>query len=230
MELLLLIIIALSYSGYILYKDREYKKTAYYKVTQNPYTSVKYDKGKHGEYLLYLRLQHFEEVGGKFLFNLYVPKQNNEKTEIDMLLICSKGLFVFESKNYTGWIFGNERNKNWTQTLPIGRGRSHKERFYNPIMQNATHIKYLRRIVRRNIPIRSIIVFSDECTLKDITVNSDVKVLNCGQLADSIDEIYNQTADFLTDIEITSLYCQLYPYTQLSYEEKERHAQSLQNS
>lgn len=177
MEALFLILIIAGFIGYIAYQDKQYKKTAYYQVTQNPYSSVKYDKGRHGEYLAYKRLQHFEETGGKFLFNVYIPKGNNETTEIDMLLICSKGLLVFESKNYSGWIFGNERNNNWTQTLPIGRGRSHKERFYNPIMQNATHIKHLRRIVSGNIPMRSIIVFSDECTLKDITINSDVRVM-----------------------------------------------------
>ena len=34
---------------------------------------------------------------------------------------------VFESKNYKGWIFGNEKNANWIQTLPMGkvRGRIH---------------------------------------------------------------------------------------------------------
>ncbi len=51
-------------------------------------------------------------------------------TEIDLLLIHPKGLFVFESKNYSGWIFGNEVYQNWTQTLPKGRrGDVHKERF-----------------------------------------------------------------------------------------------------
>ncbi|NLK22184.1 MAG: NERD domain-containing protein [Epulopiscium sp.] len=26
-------------------------------------------------------------------------------------------MYVFESKNYSGWIFGNEKDKNWTQML-----------------------------------------------------------------------------------------------------------------
>jgi hypothetical protein len=228
MEVLFLIIIIAGFVGYIAYQDKQYKKTAYYQVTQNPYSSVKYDKGRHGEYLTYKRLQHFESRGGRFLFNIYIPKRNNETTEIDMLLICSKGLFVFESKNYSGWIFGNERNRNWTQTLPIGRGRSHKERFYNPVMQNATHIKHLGRVVLDNIPMRSIIVFSDNCTLKDITINSEVRVINCYEVASCVDEIYNQAADFLTPIEIDSLYNQLYPYTQVSCEEREQHTNNIQ--
>ena len=84
-----------------------------------------------------------------------------ETTEIDVLMISPKGLFVFESKNYSGWIFGSENQKNWYQTLPAGRGRSHKENFYNPIMQNRSHIKHLKAFLGTDIPVRSIIVFSD---------------------------------------------------------------------
>ena len=85
-----------------------------------------------------------------------------------------KGLFVIESKNYSGWIFGNENNKQWTQTLPVGRRRSHKERFYNPIMQNATHIRAIRKYIDDTIPVYSAIAFSNKCTLKNVTVKSSV--------------------------------------------------------
>ena len=211
---------------YIVYQKKQYKKTAYYQVTQNSRSSIKRDRGKYGEYTLYKRLQHLERTGGKFLFNVYVPKWNGETTEIDMLLICSKGLFVFESKNYSGWIFGNERNKNWTQTLPVGRRRSHKERFYNPIMQNDTHIKHLRRVVGDSLPMHSIIVFSDECTLKDVTVHSDVPVIYSYEIASTVDGICNQSSDCLNEIEVNNLYTQLYPYTQVDGKAKERHVES----
>ena len=183
MEDLLIIAIVSVVIGVFVYQNRQYKKTAYYQITKNPYSSIKYDRGKHGEYLTYKHLRQFEKNGGKFLFNIYLPKTNNETSEIDVLLICSKGLFVFESKNYSGWIFGNEIHKQWTQTLPRGRGNSHKERFYNPIMQNASHIRNLKRLIGENLPMRSIIVFSDRCTLKDITIRSeDVNVINCNKV------------------------------------------------
>ena len=67
-------------------------------------------------------LKGFERKGGKFLFNLYIPKLNDETTEVDVVLIHPKGFFVIESKNYNGWIFGSEKNRYWTQTLPMGRG------------------------------------------------------------------------------------------------------------
>lgn len=232
MEGLFLIIAIVSVVISVLaYQNKQYKKTAYYQITKNPYSSIKYDRGKYGEYVAYKHLQHFEDMGGKFLFNLYVPKWNNETTEIDMLLICSKGLFVFESKNYSGWIFGNEAHKNWTQTLPRGwQGDCHKERFYNPIMQNASHIKHLRRLIQGNIPMRSIIVFSDECTFKNVTVRSgDIRVVNCHNVASAVTQICNQTeVDLLTQIEINDIYNKLFPYTQASFEEREQHTNNIQ--
>ena len=49
-------------------------------------------------------------------------------TEIDLLMIHEKGIFVFESKNYSGWIFGSEDQLKWTQCFKSGQ----REHFYNP--------------------------------------------------------------------------------------------------
>ncbi len=92
-------------------KNKEYKNGAYYQITKLPYSSVKHNTGRYGEYLTYKYLKNFEASGAKFLFNIYIPKENGETTEIDVLMICSKGIFVFESKNYSGWIFGSETQK-----------------------------------------------------------------------------------------------------------------------
>ena len=119
---------------FLLFKNKEYKSGAYYQVTKYSYLSVRNNTGRYGEYLTYKYLKHMEDNGARFLFNVYIPRGNGETTEIDVLMICSKGIFVFESKNYNGWIFGSESQKYWYQTFPAGRGRSHKEHFYNPIM------------------------------------------------------------------------------------------------
>ena len=228
MEILLSIVVFVI--GVLGYKNKQYKKTAYYRITKNLFSDVKGDAGRYGEYLIYKRLRHFEDEGGKFLFNIYVPKTYYETTEIDLLLICSKGLFVFESKNFSGWIFGNEAQKDWTQTLPKGWGESHKERFYNPIMQNAAHIKHLEPFVGKNTPMWSVIVFSDECTLKNVTVrSSNVSVINCHDVASVVSKICERThGNLLTEIEINGIYNRLHPYTQVSDEEKEQHTKSIQ--
>ncbi len=228
-NLIILLAVFLLALYFIQYKNKQYKVGAYYQITKNSYSSVKYDKGKYAEYLTYISLRHFENNGGKFLFNVFIPKENDKTTEIDVLLICSKGLFVFECKNYSGWIFGHEAQKNWTQTLPQGKGRCHKEYFYNPIMQNASHIKHLKNLVGKNVSIRSIIVFSDRCILKNITVKSDdISVINHYSIAPVVAQICNQIqTDIYTEIEINDIYKKLYPYTQFDYEIKEQHIENI---
>ena len=228
LSLALVIIIAVCFLGY---KNEQYKKTSYYQITKNSYLSTKYNKGKYGEYLIYKNLRHFENEGGKFLFNIYIPKANNQTTEIDVILVCSKGLFVFESKNYSGWIFGDEKQTYWMQTFPLGYGRSHKQRFYNPIIQNALHIKYLRHLIDEKTPIHSVIVFSDICTLKRITVESPhVSVIKRRNVGLAITWIGDKTqTDVLSELEISNIYNKLYTYTQVSDELRERHVANIQN-
>ncbi len=102
----------------VILKIHNFNKTTYHKSTHNSYFGTIHDIGKNGEYQIFKQLQFLEKKGCKFLFNIYLPKDNGETTEIDVMLLAPKGIIVFESKNYSGWIFGNEKYKNWTQTLP----------------------------------------------------------------------------------------------------------------
>lgn len=211
-------------------QNKEYKESAYFQITKLPYLSVRYNAGRYGEYLTYKHLKHMEAYGAKFLFNVYIPKGNGETTEIDVLMICTKGIFVFESKNYSGWIFGSENQTNWYQTLPAGRGRSHKEHFYNPIMQNRSHIKHLRLFLGEQTPAHSIIVFSDRCTLKSIQVTSnDINVIKRCNVAPVVFNICNQTPiDLLNENNITAIYDKLYPFTQVDESVKVQHIANVQ--
>lgn len=158
-----------------------------------------FDKGKYGEYLTYKYLNKYEKNGCEFLFNAYIPKKDDENTEIDVMMISPKGIFVFESKNYSGWIFGNEKQRMWTQTLPSGRNIT-KEQFFNPIIQNKTHIKYLRKIVGDDIPIHSIIVFSERCELKKVRVESqNVHVIKRNSLAKCVSMICDKSSKAIMD-------------------------------
>ncbi len=210
-------------------KSKEYKDSSYYQITKLPYFSVRHDIGRYGEYLTYKYLKKFEAQGAKFLFNIYIPKENGETTEIDVLMLYSKGLFVFESKNYSGWIFGSEYQKNWYQTLPTGRGRSHKEHFYNPIMQNRSHIKHLEALLNDQIPMHSIITFSDRCTLKSVqTKSDDVRVINRYNVYTVVSEICNRIPNqLLSDIQINDIYRKLYPFTQVDDIVKAQHIENL---
>lgn len=212
-------------------KIRKYNNSSYYKITKVSYFGVKFDKGKYGEYLIYKYLMGLEQQGAKFLFNIYVPKNDEETTEIDVLMVSRKGLFVFESKNYSGWIFGSEFQKHWYQTLPTGRrNKSHKEKFYNPIYQNNTHIKYLNSLIGANYPTYSIITFSERCTLRNIEVKTpNVYVINRYQVRDLITSIYENNPDILIDQKITEIYNVLYPLTQVDENIKQKHIDNINN-
>jgi hypothetical protein len=62
--------------------------------------------------------------------------------QIDHLIFSPYGLFVLETKNFQGWIFGTEKQREWTQQ--IFRKRS---RFQNPLRQNYKHIKTLQSLL-----------------------------------------------------------------------------------
>lgn len=212
-------------------KLKDYKASTYYQVTKVPYFSMRRDLGRYGEYLTFKYLKRYEDSGAKFLFNVYIPKEDGGTSEIDVLMISKKGIFVFESKNYSGWIFGDEKRKDWYQTLPSGRGKSHKEHFYNPIMQNRSHIKHLKALVGEQIVMHSIIVFSERCTLKNVVVNSnDIQVINRNEVTYVVSNVCKKvTEDVLKEEDITNLYNQLYPYTQNDETVKMQHIADIKN-
>ena len=213
-------------------KSKIYKGETYFKQTNIGYFRVRHDTGRYGEYLTYKYLKKFEDQGAKFLFNIYVPKKDEETTEIDVLMISPKGLFVFESKNYSGWIFGSDTQKYWYQTLPTGRRKSHKEKFYNPVFQNNTHVKYIKSLIGNELPIHSIITFSDRCTLMNVNVkNTNVKVINRYEVYKLISSIYkNNPDDILSIDQINEIYNQLYPYTQVDDITKQKHIDNINNN
>lgn len=205
-----------------------YKKTDYYQVTGYSYLFMRLDLGRYGEYLTYRCLRSYENKGAKFLFNCYLPRDNGDTTEIDVLMIYKSGLYVFESKNYSGWIFGNEKSKTWTQTLPQGR-KSHKEHFLNPVMQNKLHIKWLRNLIQdETIPIHSVVVFSERCTLKKIDIFSqNVAVIKRNHVLETVSAIDSTETTMLTSDKVTELYQILYPYSQASMDIKQAHIDSI---
>lgn len=216
----------------MIIKIHNFNKTTYHQSTNNSYFGTIHDIGKNGEYQIFKQLQFLEKKGCKFLFNVYIPKDNGETTEIDVMLLSPKGIIVFESKNYSGWIFGNEKYKNWTQTLPQGRGKSHKEHFLNPVMQNNLHIKCLKKVIGKEYPIYSIIAFSERCTLKDITIYSkDIQVIKRNDIHSAVSKIFNPIENLIiSDNEIQKLYDLLYPYSQVSEQVKQEHINNINNN
>ena len=83
-------------------------------------------------------------------------------TQIDHIIVSRFGIFVVETKNMSGWIFGGENQSQWTQTI---FRRSFK--FQNPLRQNFKHVKAVQRVA--HVPsdaIHSVVVFVGKSTFK----------------------------------------------------------------
>lgn len=96
------------------------------------------------------------------LNNITLPLTNGGSTQIDHVIVSKYGIFVIETKNYKGWIFGNEAQRQWTQVI-MGR----KYKFQNPLRQNYLHIKTLADLLALDMSyFHSMIAFIGECELK----------------------------------------------------------------
>lgn len=220
-------VIAIIFTVYKV-KEKKFKNTSYYKVTGNSYRKTRSDLGTWGEYLTFKELEYLEKEGSKFLFNLYMPKDDGTTTEIDVVVITLSGILVCESKNYSGWIFGSEFQKYWMQTLPKGR-KSHKTTFLNPIIQNKGHIKWLKNIVGDEVDTRSVIVFSERCTFKDLNMKSDdIYVIQRFEVKRIVDDFINRPeARKINQAKVDDIYNRLLVYTQVDEATKQRHVENL---
>ena len=207
-----------------------YKQTEYYGQTHNSYFRVLFDKGVQGEYLVWDSLQGVPGYK-KILLNCYVPKNNGETTEIDVIFLHASGIYLLESKNYSGWIFGTETQQFWVQSLPGRYGQAHKIKFLNPIIQNHVHLKWLGNYLGVDPAcLYSYIVFGDECVLKNITLTSrHHHVINRSSLSDSINAVIQSSHIHLTSKQIDALYSKLYSLAQVDATKKLIHIQEVQN-
>lgn len=183
--------------------------------------------GARGEKKCYDMISIYEKTGSKILRNIYLPKSSGETTEIDMLMISQKGIFVFECKNYKGWIFGNSGKKYWYQTLPKGYQKSESHRFYNPIFQNNNHIKALKYILDEHVPYYSILSFSDDCTFKTIPqTSSNIRIAKFSELRGVLNHFLD-VENKMTSEHVNEIYDFLYPYTKVDEETKRKHVERI---
>ena len=186
------------------------------------------DKGQAGETRIYKVLERLE--GQKAIIpNCYLPMRDGGTTEVDLILIHESGIYVIESKNYSGWIFGSENQRYWTQSLPSRSKKSEKHQFYNPIWQNKTHVQSLKCLLQNNeIPYYSYVVFGDSCELKNVQLTSGRHhVTYCSYLLKEISENARYNGRCLSDEQINECYTILLNFTNASDEQKAKHVQEI---
>ena len=88
------------------------------------------NRGTNSELNVILKLLK-SGINSKTIFHdLIVKKENDKFSQVDIVIATTQGIIVIEVKDYSGWIFGNGNQTNWTQVMAFGK---RKYRFYNPI-------------------------------------------------------------------------------------------------
>lgn len=180
-------------------------------------------KGWQGELGVRLALGKLKKDDFRILHNLTLS-DGKKTAQIDHVVIGRTGIFVIETKNYKGWIFGSENSVKWTQTF-----YKSKRKFHNPIHQNFGHIKMLEHYFPGyKHPMVSIISFSSHSTLKIAEVHSPaVYVLHTGSIVQTI-ESYQET--LLTKPAIAAFAEHLKKSNIKDFKAKKQHVQTIKET
>lgn len=119
-------------------------------------------KGVFGEFQVNLLIKLFLNKQTYHLIkNVTLPTKDGT-TQIDHIVVSKFGIFIVETKNMKGWIFGQPNQKNWTQKI-----FRHSSKFQNPLHQNYKHIKTIEECLSINQEsLFSVIIFIGDSTFK----------------------------------------------------------------
>jgi len=121
-----------------------------------------FGKGLHSEMLVNFAVNvRLDKQKYHLMKNVTLPIEDGT-TQIDHIVVSEFGIFVIETKNMKGWIFGDEKQKTWTQKI-----YKHTSKFQNPLHQNYKHIKTIESALEIDpSKIFSVIVFVGDSTFK----------------------------------------------------------------
>lgn len=181
--------------------------------------------GGYGEWLIEYKIHNNIKGYYKLHKNVYVPYGNNKKTEIDIILVHERGIFIIESKNFAGWIFGDEKQKYWTQCLA---NKEHRQ-FYNPILQNQTHINILSKNIKiKSERMKSFVVFSERCELKKVPDNSEkFTIIKRNKFTETIVKEIIQRDIMFTKKQVDFISAKIEKFTNISEKEKQEHISEI---
>jgi hypothetical protein len=143
-------------------------------------------KGYLGEQSVTFFLSKLDETKYKVINNIML-QVGNKTTQIDHVVVSNYGIFVIETKNYKGWIIGNEFEDNWKQVI-----YKRKEKLHNPIKKNYGHIQALKEVLNEVLDINyiSIVAFTTKADLKVTSKTDVVYIIN---LPKTIKKYNNET-------------------------------------
>lgn len=187
------------------------------------------DKGELLEREIFDILHNNVKGYKKVLVDLILPNGRGGTTQVDLVLIHSTGITVIESKNYNGTVIGTVDKKQWTIIYPNGS----EYIMYNPIMQNAGHMRAVLEAVYgtqtpgRYVFCRSLVVFGRDTRLANGDIYDTVSgfrtlMSNVNVFEKGIKDLNNKTPCFNRK-QIIDIYNKLKKYIRNDNKTKQDH-------
>jgi len=123
-------------------------------------------------------------------FNNVLVRAVNGSTQIDHVIVSKYGLFVVETKNKSGYIYGSQNNEYWTQVFLYGKK---KLRFQNPLRQNYKHTKSLAEFLGiDHSKIHSLVVFWGDCEFRTEMPENVIRGTHTGYIKSKKQVIFSE--------------------------------------
>lgn len=152
--------------------------------------------------------------------NVIVPNQQTT-SQIDHVVVSPYGIFVLETKNFSGWIYGTEEADQWKETFRTTGATS----FRNPIKQNWGHVYALAEYLSIDKrAFKPIVVFSNSATLK---VRTTLPVIYMSQLKK---HILSYTQEIIPQENMERIYDRISKANLVGTESGNRHVESVKEN
>jgi predicted RNA-binding Zn-ribbon protein involved in translation (DUF1610 family) len=145
-------------------------------------------------------------VSGLFLsseykvFNNVIIRTKRGSTQIDHVIVSPYGVFAIETKDKDGWIYGDERQKQWTEVFP-----NRKYQFQNPLHQNYAHTMGLAEYLGiEHEKIHSLVIFWGKCEFRTAMPDN---VCKGGILSSRFRDYIGENKQVLLSPELTDSIC-----------------------
>jgi hypothetical protein len=209
----------------LVYDQITFHTSGYGRKSGNGFLKTIFDKGIYGEMRVYRKVIR---IFGKdaVMTNVYLDGKNTETTEIDVIAVSTKGVYVFEVKNYGGYIYGSEKDEYWTQAF----NKHSKHKFYNPLRQNYAHTKavekHLGLVPEAIVPL---VVFSDRSKLAKLSLSSKSNVFQTTDAMRFVRRTEKKGPQRITEEEKKQSIVKLIERSNMPEDVKMKHIQDVRN-
>ncbi|MED4532933.1 nuclease-related domain-containing protein [Metabacillus fastidiosus] len=201
---------------------------------KQPVSKIKPDRiGEIGEYKINIQLDQLPK-DYKYLSDIIIPnsKAKSGYSQIDHIVLTPYAVFVIETKNYQGTIYGGRDRRTWSV--------NGKFKMLNPFHQNYGHISALKSIIPIDSSnIVSMISFTKRCTFKIDTelrnIQSNELIVYDIELSEFISRKlnilkYQNESSVYSNIEIEQIHQQIEQANIVDTKIRERHVQLLKSN